>query len=93
MRLLARTFGIPAGELMERLGVEEFLDHWADYCADPWGETRADLRSGLIAALLYNVNRGRDQAPKDAGDFVLYRSDPPDEAAARERFFAQQRRR
>jgi hypothetical protein len=31
----------------------------AFYHMDPWGEERADLRAGIIASVIANVNRGR----------------------------------
>ncbi len=82
-----------AARLTAEMDLDEFLAHWADYQLSPWGEDRADLRSGIVAALLYNVHRGPRQPTKGVADFMPYRQAPVDEAAARQRFFKQQRRR
>jgi hypothetical protein len=84
--------GIPADELCERMSVGEFTEHWAEYLADPWGEQRADLRSGIVAALIFNSHRGRDQSSKSAADFMPYRKQE-DESEVRKRFFKKQKQR
>lgn len=41
---------------------------WVEYFKlEPWGEERADLRAGIIAATIANVNRGGGKAatPQD----------------------------
>lgn len=46
---------------------------WAEWQAyyelEPWGDERADLRSGLIAATVHNVWRGKGARAKTALDF------------------------
>lgn len=93
MLLLARTMGMTADELAEKMSASEFFEHWADYLIDPWGEQRADLRSGVIAALLHNVNRGRGEATKSPSDYILYKPDAPDEKELRRKMIKKQRRR
>lgn len=49
------------------------LEEWATYSSiEPFGEERADLRAGVIAAMIANVNRGKKSdkvwSPQD---FVL----------------------
>lgn len=85
--------GMTAAQLTAEMDLDEFLAHWADYQIGPWGEDRADLRSGILAALLFNVHRGPRQKAKGAADFMPYRAAPADEATARQRFFKHQRRR
>ena len=84
--------GIPADELRERMSAREFTEHWAEYLVDPWGEQRADLRSGIVAALIFNSHRGNDQSSKSAADFMLYRKQE-DEGEVRKRFIKNQKRR
>jgi hypothetical protein len=43
----------------------EFQDWWAFYQSDPWGQDRADLRSGIIAALIANQHSKRRSKAKD----------------------------
>ena len=45
------------------------MEWMAFYNIDPWGETRADLRAGIIASTTYNVQRGKGQARK-ASEFM-----------------------
>lgn len=54
------------------------LVQWMQYSeVEPWDEVRDDLRSGQIAALLYNTHRKADARPLGARDFVLYDPDRP----------------
>lgn len=39
---------------------------------EPFGEQRADLRSGIIASTVANVNRGRRQKAFQPTDFMPY---------------------
>lgn len=41
------------------------------YQIEPWGEKRADLRSGIIASILHNVNRGKKDKASSASDFII----------------------
>lgn len=62
------------------------LGEWlALYRIDPWGEWRDDLRSGIVASVVANVNRDSKRKPEPftAQDFVP-RFDVPDEAEAQE---------
>jgi hypothetical protein len=47
----------------------EFQDWWDYYQSDPWGEDRADLRSGIVAAILANQWSKRRSKPRD---FLLF---------------------
>lgn len=49
------------------------LGEWlAYYRIDPWGEIRADLRNGIVASVIANVNRDsrRQQTPFTPADFM-----------------------
>jgi len=46
--------------------------HWfALYRADPWGEQRGDMRSALLAQILFNTNAPRGKGKK-LQDFMLF---------------------
>ena len=48
-------------ELLDDLDAAELQEWLAYYALDPWTEDRADLRAGVVAAVVANVNskRGR----------------------------------
>lgn len=49
-------------EAQQRISAEEFGEWVAFFTAEPWGEERADLRSGIIAATVANCHaQGRKQ--------------------------------
>ena len=51
------------------------LRGWIEsYRLSPWDEARADLRAGIIASTIANVNRGKNSQPFDPRDFMPYRS-------------------
>lgn len=52
----------PAGLLM---------DWWAYSKLEPFGEYRADLRTGIVAATLANMARRKGTPTKKASDFVV----------------------
>ncbi len=52
---------------------------------DPWDQGRADLRAGIIASVIANVNRGKRTKAFSAKDFMPY------EQVATERRRAQDR--
>ena len=59
----------------------EFTE-WQIYEAiEPFGEQRADLRSGIIAATIANVNRGKGQKAFSATDFMPYLEKVNDQSA------------
>jgi len=52
------------------------LAEWiAFFGINPWGEERADLRAGIVASTLANVNRDPKRRPEPyrATDFMPYR--------------------
>jgi len=77
--------GMTADEITQKMSAAEFTEHWAEFQTDPWDEQRADYRSGIIASILFNVNRGKDQPAKQVTDFMPYRP-KEDEAEMRKRF-------
>ena len=57
-------------ELENRMTYREFIEWAAYYHIEPWGEERADLRSGVVAATVANANRGKAQKPFAPADFM-----------------------
>lgn len=62
--------GHTVAELAEIMGSREFVAWMELYRESPWGDYRADLRAGVIAATVYNVHRTKG-GPAKPGDFVL----------------------
>ena len=54
---------------MARCNSRQFAEWQAEYELSPWGEERADLRAGIIASTIANVNRGKGKA-FSPGDFM-----------------------
>jgi hypothetical protein len=57
-------------EAKERISSNEFTDWMAYAELEPFGEERADLRAGIIASTIANVNRGRHSRSYGARDFM-----------------------
>lgn len=49
-------------ELKATLTSAELTDWIAYFNLEPFGEERADLRAGIVASTIYNVNRGKGRA-------------------------------
>lgn len=65
------------------------LAEWmAFYRLEPWGDERADMRAGIVASTIANVNRDAKKRPKPytPGDFMPQydtQEEDPEEAAMR----------
>lgn len=58
-------------ELLARMSSRE-LSEWMAYArVEPFGEERADLRSGIVASILANVHRPKGRKPLKPEDFVI----------------------
>jgi|TARA_R100001530_G_scaffold41605_1_gene31811 hypothetical protein len=66
---LAIALGMTVGEMLRKMSSSEMADWIAFWRLDPWGEERADLRSGIIAAVTANVWSGKGRKAKPA-DFM-----------------------
>ncbi|MBX9885875.1 MAG: DUF4035 domain-containing protein [Novosphingobium sp.] len=55
----------------------EFADWMAYERLEPWGETRADFRAGMIASTVFNAFRGKAAEPKTPVDFMHKFDAPP----------------
>jgi hypothetical protein len=53
--------------MLEEISARTLREWMAYYALDPWGDERADLRSGIVAATLANIHRGKRAAfrPRD----------------------------
>jgi hypothetical protein len=56
---------------------QEFGEWLAEYELYPWGDFAEDLRAGLIASTLANVNKGKDRAPYSPIDFMPLQKKTP----------------
>jgi hypothetical protein len=65
-------------EMLERMSWQEFLEWQEYYGLEPFGEERADLRSGIVASVLANVNRDpkKRSKPFEPTDFMPYYEKP-----------------
>lgn len=64
---------------------------WMAYAQlEPWGEDRADLRAGIVAATMANSMRGKKGKPFKPADFMP-RFEPEDEEATAAMLMAKMR--
>lgn len=88
---MSRTLHLPLASVMDMSSYEISL--WeAEFKLSPWDEFRADLRAGLVASTIANVNRGKDTPAFTPAQFMPYlnRGDPeptPDDYATLLRVF------
>jgi hypothetical protein len=64
--------GCTVAELLERLDSYELTEWMAYEALEPFGEERADMRAGIIASTIANVNRGKGQKPFSPTDFMPF---------------------
>ena len=58
-------------ELLARIDSHELSEWLAYYQIEPFGETRADMRAALIAMIMANIYRKKNQPPFNLGDFMF----------------------
>ena len=63
-------------EMLARVSSRELTEWGIFYGLEPFGEERADLRSGVVASTIANVNREKKQKPYKPEDFLLFREKP-----------------
>lgn len=63
--------------MLREMSFREFAMWRIRYTESPWGETRGDIRSAQICALIANVNRDVKERPKpfDMMDFMLFKAE------------------
>jgi len=61
---------MPVAEMLVRISSRE-LSEWAVYYdLEPFGEERADLRAGTVAATMANTSRRKGRRPYKPADFM-----------------------
>lgn len=68
-----------------------FAEWLAYYQVEPFGEERADLRAGIVASTIANVNRSSKSAKRFAPQDFMPKFTPDDEAERTRRLLAQAR--
>ena len=61
---------IDVEEMLSKISAKKFIRWVAFLNIDPQGERRADLRTGIIASTLANINKKKDTKAYDASDFM-----------------------
>lgn len=72
--------GCTVASLRATMSYSEFVEWQGYYQIEPWDELRADWRSGLVAAVLANVNRKKDSKTYKPDDFMPKFTGPKDDA-------------
>ncbi len=76
--------------MLSEITSKQFAEWMAYSRLEPWGEKRDDLRMGIVASTVANVNRGRNQKPYRPQDFMPS-FEPETEEQAAERLIAKAR--
>lgn len=61
--------GIRVREI-ESWSAKEIEEYMAQYSIEPWGEDRADIRTGYAAATMYNLKRPRRARAMQTKEFM-----------------------
>ena len=56
--------------MLAEITSRQFAEWMAYAKLEPFGEERADLRAGIVASTIANVNRGKNQKPYKPTDFM-----------------------
>jgi len=57
-------------DLLNRIDSRELSEWQAFFSIEPMPEQRADYRSGVIASVIANTNRGKNAKPFEPKDFI-----------------------
>jgi hypothetical protein len=76
------------------IDAEELIWWKSFFILEPWGEQRGDLRMGILASVMANINRGKDTPAFGAYDFMpdferaalIYSDEEIDESIEEEEF-------
>ena len=77
--------------MLSEITSAQFAEWMAYSRVEPWGEERADLRAGIVASTIANVNRGKDKKPYKPQQFMPD-FEPVDEATRVQRMLESVRR-
>jgi hypothetical protein len=61
--------------MLSEIGSRQYLEWKAFYALDPWGDQRADVRTAIVAAVMANAWRGKDEGPIGLETFMLFPED------------------
>lgn len=75
---LALALGMTVEEMLDRMSHREYRDWQEFYALEPFGDERADLRAGIVASVIANVNRDAKKHPEPfaPGDFMPFYEKP-----------------
>jgi hypothetical protein len=62
--------------MLAQITSKQLTEWMAFYQIEPFGEERDDLRSGIVASVIANVNRGKNRKPFKPEEFMPYRERP-----------------
>ena len=74
---LALALGMTVRELLQRMGSDELSEWMAFYQLEPFGDYRADYRSGVVASTFANAHRAKDASPFRPEDFMPFLEKSP----------------
>lgn len=76
---LALALGMTVEDMLDRMTWREYREWLEFYEVEPFGDERADLRSGIVAALIANVNRDPKKHPQPfkPNEFMPFYQEPP----------------
>ena len=69
---LAMQMGMSVKRMLREFDSAEISEWMAFYEIDPWDQTRADFRSGVIASTIANANRSKKSKTYSPADFMPY---------------------
>jgi hypothetical protein len=64
--------GRPVREMLASMGSDELTEWMAYYQLEPFGDYRADYRSGVVASTFANAHRAKDANPFRPEDFMPF---------------------
>jgi Protein of unknown function (DUF4035) len=69
---LALALGRPVREMLASMCSDELTEWMAYYQLEPFGDYRADYRSGVVASTFANAHRAKDANPFRPEDFMPF---------------------
>ena len=71
--------------MSEEISDAELYEWMAFYRLEPFGDERADVRAGMVCAVVHNVNRGKRGKAAKPTDFMPYHTAAEDRRKALDR--------
>jgi hypothetical protein len=76
---LAKELGMSVRRCQQEISSAEFGEWIAFYSIEPFGDRYADLRAGVVASTVANVNRGKDTPPFSPLSLIPWAQEPKDD--------------